>query len=111
MAFNKKQSKQSDYECDGRISLWTPQENKKYVISGKVQIGDEVYRVFIYESFKKSNPNSPDYYGSLFLEEEQKEEEQPKRIQFSYKRKQPVKPVVPQFEDDENEEDDDEIVF
>lgn len=118
MAFRKppkkqpKRQQQSEYECDGRISLWTPDEDKKYVISGKVQIGDEVYRVFIYETQHKKHQNSPDYFGSLFLEEEEEQEvvrTQKKRTPQNgtqKRRQQPVKPVYVAIAPEEDGEDD-----
>jgi hypothetical protein len=68
--------KSTKKEPEGRISLWAPVEEKTYVISGIVDIEGKKYRVFIYENNQKKMERSPDYYGSLFLEEVPEEKEE-----------------------------------
>lgn len=107
MALQRKQQpkqRQEEFDCDGKISLWTPQESKKYVISGLVEIDGQSYRVYIYENNFKKHERSPDYYGSLFLNED--EEEAPRAKKKSSKQRPPVKvkPVVEYEEIDEDDE-------
>lgn len=105
MPFNKKSNKKSykkeRQEADGRISLWTPQEEKSYVISGIIEIGDHKFRVFIYENQKKRNDRSNDYYGSIYHVEEEVEEEEVKTVSKSYTTK---KFIQEEPEEEEEEE-------
>lgn len=105
---NKSQQKRQSKEPDGKIALWVPDDSKKYVISGKVTIGEEVYRVFIYENNDPLYDNSPEYYGSLYLDEEEEAPRQQKKSSKFVKKTTKVDPEYV-FEDDSEEEEEEEI--
>ena len=111
MAFKKNQKqgqqKRQSKEPDGKMSLWVPDDSKKYVISGKVNIGDEVYRVFIYENNDPLYDNSPEYYGSLYLVEEEEEAPRQKKSSKFMKKTTKVEEPVEEEEEETDEEDTD----
>lgn len=108
MAFNKKGGKFQKKEADGKLSLWSAASEKPYLLSGTVTIDEVKFRVFLYENNDPLYDNSPEYYGSLYLVEE--EEEAPKKKfnsnvgKASKSPKVAVKKITPAFDEDDYEE-------
>lgn len=62
---HEQQSNSGRTQDAGRLSLWLNEDGQgKHCASGIITIGDEQFRVYLYENDKQSD-SSPDYYGFI----------------------------------------------